>query len=146
MQLYLSRHGAVDWFVNVLNFEDALNALARTGAHHTLSRLRLQAETLTATHLGWEGDIRTGPYLLTAEVQMLNPPESDTTLIWTGIVWKQDNNGDTFAATLLPVVTDAMQEVSVSVPWVHHSAAALSLPLSLLDHQVTTYGDEEAAL
>lgn len=46
-----------------------------------------------AKTIGWEGDIREGPYVAGL------PPEEETSSSDFVIAWKQDNNGDTFIAS-----------------------------------------------
>lgn len=141
--LHLAATLPIDTHDGSILYSAALEHLKDPLERHVLLNLRQVAEqAVLEANLGWEGDIREGPYLITARTQHLKQPDTAEALTLLGLYWKQDNNGDTFAATLLPVVTDALQEVTVSVPWAHHSAAALSLPLSLLEHQIDYFNAE----
>jgi hypothetical protein len=56
-----------------------------------------------ARKIGWEGDIREGPYVIGLPVQQGDG--GDTYII---LGWKQDNNGETFIAS------------PVELPWLGH--------------------------
>lgn len=51
-----------------------------------------------AKEVGWEGDIRTGPY-----VTILPVPSDESSDCPVVIAWKQDNNGTTFVASPYPL-------------------------------------------
>lgn len=72
-----------------------------------LARLKLEAEE-AFRRIGWEGDIREGPFYFAV-------PHPATNSMQLGYVLKQDNNGMTFVASPVPMSwldDDAFIEIS----------------------------------
>jgi hypothetical protein len=99
MTLYLYQVAPIDFWFGWIPLRDVLiEALEQDEGEYDgppdfgvlYDRLR-RAKTLARQYLGWEGDMRSGPYFA--------PIPFETGFYEYLIAWKQDNNGTTYVAS-----------------------------------------------
>jgi len=147
MHLYLSTLNPIDWHAGALRLQDVLDAHLDPDTRLATELLTAQAKRVIRAHLAWEGDIREGPYLIVARTIRLsgNDPDTQPSLRILGVYFKQDNNGTTFCASLIPITTDthpgetAEADIEFPLPW-----TSLELPLSLNERQADAAEREES--